>query len=189
MHLLEPFYDWRSFYIAEDDELSPFFGKSYSEFNFTHHIYDHYIHPQWDNIGSPTLFVKLLFADYHESYAIIELLGEWNDILHNDIMTLKRDFIDQLLEEGITKFILIGENVLNFHASDDCYYEEWFEDVGDGWIALLGFREHVLQEFSQVNADSYFVMGGRMNQIDWRTFSPSALYERIKAQVIKRLEF
>jgi len=30
---------------------------------------------------------------------------------------------------GDIQFILIGENVLNFHSSDDCYYEEWFQDV------------------------------------------------------------
>ena len=47
---------------------------------------------------------------------------------------------------GINKYILIGENILNFHYSDDSYYEEWFDDNGDnGWIVLLNFREHVLK--------------------------------------------
>ena len=41
---------------------------------------------------------------------------------------------------------MIGENVLNFHASDDCYYEEWFQEVEDGWIAAVNFRDHVLKE-------------------------------------------
>lgn len=50
----------------------------------------------------------------------------------------------------MNKFILIGENVLNYHSSDDCYYQEWFEEVEDGWIILLNFREHVLNEFKKI---------------------------------------
>ena len=92
MHTLEPYYNWRGLYCAEEDELSPFYNQEYSEFEFSNKIYDFYIHPQWDNIGSQTLFVKLLFAHYGEGYAIVELIGEWNDLLYNDIMFLKREF-------------------------------------------------------------------------------------------------
>jgi len=187
MHLLEPFYEWRTFYTAETDEYSPFFGREYSEFEFHNVVYDHYLHPQWDEIGSPTLFIKILYADYEEGVSIIELIGEWNDAIHNDIMTFKRDIVDHLLSQGIDKYILIGENVLNFHSSDDCYYEEWFEDIEDGWIALVGFRDHVIKEFSQVNVDSYFVLGGQINQTDWRTYRPMQLYEKIEGMVAKRL--
>ncbi len=28
-------------------------------------------------------------ADYQEQYMIIELIGEWNDAIENDIMSLK----------------------------------------------------------------------------------------------------
>ena len=187
MHALEPYYNWRNFYMAEEDPRSPFYDREYSEFHFTDHVYDHVIHPQWDNIGSATLFLKLLYVEYEQGFAIIELIGEWNDLLYNDIMTLKRDFIDILIQEGVDKFILIGENVLNFHSSDDCYYEEWFEDVEDGWISMLNFREHVLEEFSAVNADSYFVLGGKLNEVDWRTVEPELLFEIINNQVTKRL--
>ncbi|HVE60288.1 MAG TPA: hypothetical protein VNA26_00615, partial [Chitinophagaceae bacterium] len=78
MHTIEPFYNWRHLYMSEEDENSPFFGREYSEFEFTNSIYDHFIHPQWDDIGSPTLFMKIIFADYEEGFAVIELLGEWN---------------------------------------------------------------------------------------------------------------
>ena len=57
-------------------------------------------------------------------------MGEWNDAIHNDILEMKNDLINPLVNEGIRKFILIGENVLNFHASDDLYYEEWYEEMG-----------------------------------------------------------
>jgi hypothetical protein len=54
-------------------------------------------------------------VDYDSAYAIIELIGEWNDAIENDIMILKRDIIDVLIDQGVNQFILIGENVLNFH--------------------------------------------------------------------------
>ncbi|MFP5471761.1 MAG: hypothetical protein ACLGGV_09205, partial [Bacteroidia bacterium] len=165
MQDLEPYYHWRNLYTAEEDPRSPFFEKEYSEFFYTDKIYNHYIHPQWDSIGSSTLFLKLLYTDYEDGFAIIELIGEWNDLLYNDIMFLKRDFIDFLTHEGISKFILIGENILNFHSSDECYYEEWYEDVEDGWIALLNFRTHVLEDLRRSNIDSYFVLGGNLNQL------------------------
>lgn len=187
MHSIEPFYKWRDYYIASEDERSPFFGRIYSEFEFTDAIYDHLIHPQWDNIESTTLFIKLLMVDYDEGYAIIELIGEWNDLLYNDIMFLKRNIIDELIHEGINKFILIGENVLNFHYSDDSYYEEWFEDVEDGWISFLNFREHVLQDLAEANIDYYLVSGGKLNELSWRTYTPQNLFEKVKSLVQLRI--
>ncbi len=126
MHEIEPFYNWRQFYIAEEDEKSPFFGREYSEFEYTNQLYNFLIHPQWDEFGSLTLFMKIIFVDYDLKFCAMELLGEWNDALNNDIMILKRDIVEELQLHGIHKFVLIGENVLNFHYSDDSYYEEWF---------------------------------------------------------------
>ena len=188
MHLIEPFYLWRTDYIASEDPLSPFYEREYSEFEFQNSVYDFYIHPQWDTMGSPTLFIKILFVEYDEQFVIIELIGEWNDAIENDIMTFKRDIIDPLIDEGITKFILIGENVLNFHYSDDCYYEEWFDDVEDGWIALINFHDHVTKEFEKVNIDHYFAMGGELDDIEWRTYQPYQFYKKVNDLLTKRLE-
>lgn len=187
MHNIEPFYSWRYLYTAEEDPQSPFYEREYSEFEFTHSIYDHMIHPQWDEIESPTLFIKILYCDYEESWSIIELFGEWNDCINNDIMHLKRNVIEPIMEEGINKFVLIGENVLNFHSSDDCYYEEWFDEVDDGWIAALNFRKHVLDEFKNANIDSYLVSGGNLNEIGWRTLAPRQVYKLVDRLVTKRL--
>ena len=115
------------------------------------------------------------------------MIGEWNDTLYNDIMILKREFIDLLVDEGITKFILIGENILNFHSSDDSYYEEWFEDIEDGWIALINFRDHVLEEFASENIDQYFITGGDLDDLPWRTLNPSQLFTKVEKTVTKRL--
>lgn len=187
MHMIEPYWNWRYLYTAEDDGNSPFFGREYSEFEFTDKIYDHVIHPQWDNIGSPTLFIKIIFCDYDEGYVIIELIGEWNDCLYNDIMYLKRNIADHLIDNGVNKFVLIGENVLNFHASDECYYEEWFEDIEEGWIALMNIQEQVLYEMEMTNIDQYFVLGGALNEIDWRTRQPLHLFRKIEGLVEKRI--
>jgi hypothetical protein len=187
MHEIEPFFSWEHIYKAASDVRSPFYGNTYSEFEYSNQIYNYYIHPQWDDMGSPTLFIKILFADYEERYAIIELIGEWNDAINNDIMILKRDIIDVLIQEGVHKFILIGENVLNFHASDDSYYEEWFEDIEDGWVVFLGIREHVLEEFKKYNLDYYINFGGELNDIEWRTFKPHQLFSKIDKLMRNRL--
>lgn len=188
MHDLEPFYNWQHLYIASEDEESPFFGAEYSEFTYSKTVYNYYIHPQWDDIGSETLYIKVLFVEYEEKYAIIEMIGEWNDTINNDIMLLKRDIIDDMIFHGINKYILIGENVLNFHFSDDSYYEEWFEDVGaDGWIVFINFQEHVLRELKQANLDYYFISDGELNDFEWRKFSPGQVFGNISKIISKRL--
>lgn len=187
MHYVEPYYGWRGYYIASEDPSSPFYGREYSEFEFSNTIYNFYIHPQWDSFGSPTLFIKILFVDYDEKYAVIELIGEWNDAIENDIMKFKRDIIERLTEVGIEYFILIGENVLNFHYSDDCYYEEWFDDIENGWIAMVNFHEHVLREFQHIQIDHYINMSGELDDIEWRTFQPFQFFKKVRDLITKRI--
>ena len=188
MHNIEPFYKWRPFYISSEDERSPFYGKEYSEFEFTNKIYNYLIHPQWDDIGSETLFIKILFTEYEEKFCIIELIGEWNDAIGNDIMIFKRDIVDEIMRYGVNKFILIAENVLNFHSSDDSYYEEWFDDVGEGWITLLNTRKHVSQDMRKSNIDTYMIMDGQLNEVNWRTHTPQGLFNIVSKIVHNRLD-
>ncbi len=58
MHDIEPYYNWRHIYVASEDPQSPFYGREYSEFEFENTIYNYMLHPQWDNIGSETLYIK-----------------------------------------------------------------------------------------------------------------------------------
>jgi hypothetical protein len=187
MQDIEPFYNWRDLYVASEDERSPFYEREYSEFVYSNTIYNYYIHPQWDDFGSTTLYMKILYADYERGFAVMEFIGEWNDCLNNDIMFLKRDIAEAMIAQGINKFILIGENVLNFHASDDCYYEEWFQEVEDGWITALNFREHILKEFDKNNIDSYVLTGGELNNMNWRGYNPFQLLERVESIMSRRL--
>ena len=188
MHEIEPYYRWRDDYIASEDPLSPFVDTKYNEFEFDKQIYNYLIHPQWDFFGSQTLYLKVLYADYDLGFSIIEFIGEWNDALHNDIMTLKREIIELMVDEGLNKFILIGENILNFHSSDDCYYEEWFQDIEDGWIAGINFREHVISEFKRNNIDYYINLGGNLDDMAWRNLKPIQLFKNVERELSRRLE-
>lgn len=182
MHDIEPHFQWRDEYTSEEDARSPFFGRQYDEFQFSQKVYNYYIHPQWDAFGSSTLYLKIIFVDYIEQYAILELIGEWNDCLHNDIMFLKREVIDALIQEEIYKFILVCENVLNFHGDDDSYYEEWFEDINDeeGWVCLLNTLPHVEEEMQNTRLQSYVHFGGPFNDVNWRPQKPKTVYEAIE---------
>jgi hypothetical protein len=180
MHDIEPFYNWRHLYKAEYDERSPFYGRHYNTYEYTNKIYNYLIHPQWDSIDSDTLYIKLLFVDYAQHFAIIELFGEWNDAINNDIMFLKRNVIDELIYQGIRYFILIGENVLNFHSSDDSYYEEWYEDLeNEGWIMLINFRQHVLDEMKRSRLHHYLIWSDTLNDVFWRKTTPHILFSAL----------
>jgi hypothetical protein len=187
MHDIEPFYNWRHIYVSEEDGKSPFFGRVYSEFQFTQAIYNYYIHPQWDDFGSRTLYLKVLMADYEEHYAVIELFGEWNDAIENDIMEMKREVIDVFFAGGINKFILIAENVLNFHSGDRDYYEEWYDEVTDkeGWIVCLNMPEQTQSEFRHAKLNRFIEL---LEIENWRIYKPIHLFRKIDGQISNRLQ-
>ncbi len=192
MHDIEPHFKWRDRYIASEDERSPFHGRVYDEFRYTQKVYNYFIHPQWDEFGSQTLYTKILFVDYEEGYAIFEFIGEWNDCLHNDVSFLKRDIIDAMIPQGINKYILLCENVLNFHGSDNCYYEEWYDDIKEeqGWIVFLNTLEHVEAELKETQIQYYVNFGALFNNINWRPQKPKLLFNAVEALLqgdVKRL--
>tara|TARA_Y100000385_G_scaffold148534_1_gene154016 strand:- start:915 stop:1502 length:588 start_codon:yes stop_codon:yes gene_type:complete len=187
MHFVEPHYHWRPYYIASEDVLSPFHGRQYNEFEFTNKVYNFLLHPQWDFFGSQTLFLKILYVDYSDQVAVIEMIGEWNDAIENDIMHLKNEIIGPLIDLDINKFILIGENVLNFHYSDECYYEEWFDEINDGWIAMVNFHEHVIKELQSISLDQYLISGGELDEMEWRSHTPMQFFNKISSIVDRRL--
>lgn len=194
MHTIEPYYNWLKYYNPAKDARSPFFGKEYNYDQYSETIYGYYIDPAWDFMGSETLYIKVLFADYEKGFAVLELIGEWNDAINNDIMHLKRNVIDLMVGEGINQFILIGENVLNFHGSDDSYYEEWFEDVEDaclpdrqGWIAAVSFPDFIQNEFRKYKIDVYVNMGGTLQINQWRTLQPEVFYDLVSKLIQRRL--
>lgn len=187
MQNIEPFFNWRHLYTAEEDPQSPFFEREYNEFEYSQTVYNYYIHPQWDEFGSRTLYMKVLFIDYEQHYVIIELLGEWNDAIENDIMTLRRNITDLMYKQGIFKFILIAENVLNFHSSDDSYYEEWHEQIEDenGWITVLNMPQQSQYDFRRARLTNYVEM---IELPQWRTMKPEVVFQLIDEEMGRRLD-
>ncbi|MEX1202208.1 MAG: hypothetical protein WEA59_03110 [Ferruginibacter sp.] len=187
MQNIEPYYNWRHMYTSEEDKNSPFFGRTYSEFEYSHTLYNYYIHPQWDEFGSKTLYMKIIFADYEMQFVIIELLGEWNDAIENDIMTLRRDITDILYKKGIIQFIFIAENVLNFHSSDDSYYEDWHQQLEDdnGWIVILNMPEQSKYDFKKARLTQYIEL---LEMEQWRTLKPELIHKTIQQLMNKRLD-
>jgi hypothetical protein len=187
MQDIEPYYNWRHMYAAEEDAKSPFYKRVYNEFQYTMQVYNYYIHPQWDEMGSNTLYIKVLFADYEQHYAIIEMLGEWNDAIENDVMTLRRNVTDKMYRDGIYKFILIGESVLNFHSSDDSYYEEWHEQIEDdrGWVVLINLPEQSKHDFKKARITNYIEM---IELPQWRTLKPEIIFGLIDEEMGRRLD-
>lgn len=188
MHEIEPYYSWLKYYDSSEDEYSPFHGKEYNYDLYTDVIYNYYIDPAWDFMGSETLYIKLLYVNYDLGLCILEFIGEWNDAINNDIMHLKRNIIDYFTGYGINKYILVGDHIFNFHGSDDCYYEEWYEDMEEGWIAAVNFREFILREWENYNIDSYLISGGTLQIENWRTFHPLQLYEKVENLIHRRIE-
>lgn len=187
MQDIEPFYNWQHIYISEEDEKSPFYGRSYSQFEYTQTVYNYYIHPLWDDFGSRTLYLKVLITDYDEKYAVIEMIGEWNDAIENDIMELKREVLEKLMDEGIFKFILITENVLNFHSDGKDYYEELHEEVTDqnGWVVCLNMPEQTQYDFKQAHLNQFI----ELKELDnWRIYRPFHLFKKIDSDLTNRLE-
>lgn len=180
MHELIPHSGWQTHYIADEDINSPLYNNQGAPDNgYYHRMYDFIIHPEWDYIGCETLFVKLIFVDYSQGFAVIELLGEWNDTIHNDIMEFKRRLVDSMIEQGIDKFLLICDNLLNFHGAEDHYYEEWSQETSNGWIVFLNVREQIEQELINTRLGNYIWFGKRFILTSWRVQDPLALCQNI----------
>ena len=184
MHNIEPFYLWRDIYNSEYDENALNYGEVYSEFHYSNRVYNYLIHPQWDSFGSDTLFYKLLYADYEQEFCVIELIGEWNDAINNDIMVFKTELINHLVDCGIQHFAIIMENVLNFHADGNDYYQEWKDDV-EGGIYFINALPHVNEEMQAYNLQHYISFGGDLDDVNWRKNKPDQLLEILETKYLE----
>ena len=111
------------------------------------------------------------------------MIGEWNDAIINDSMTLKRNIIDVMIKQKIYKYIFITENVLNYHSGGDEYYEEWYDDIKDegGYIVFLNLPESSQYDFVRGKRRHYV----QLNEvIEWRTMKPNLLVEKIEGQML-----
>ena len=63
------------------------------------------------------------------------------------------------------------------------------DEIQDGWIVAINFHKHVLQEMQQISLDQYLIWGGELDNLDWRTYKPHILIEKIENIVNKRLGY
>jgi hypothetical protein len=60
---------------------------------------------------------------------------------------------------------------LNFHSSDDSYYEEWYEQVKDdgGWVVVLNMPAQSQYDFKRSRLTNYVAL---IDLPQWRTMKP-----------------
>lgn len=183
MHTIEPFYGWLHLYSQDQDANNPFHETVHSEFFYDRQIYEYLAHPQWDTIESESLLVKILYADYETGYAIIELIGEWNDLYEHDFRLLCVNCLTYLADAGVSRFILISENVFNVYLQDDDYYAAMTEELEDGWICLFRARPHVLDEFQRYGLGAYLYWNMEFDAVVWRKMMPWNMYRLIQNRI------
>jgi hypothetical protein len=76
---------------------------------------------------------------------------------------------------------------MNFHGSDDSYYEEWFDEVEDGWIAAVSFPQFVQDEWKKYGIDNYINTGGTLQIDKWRTMLPLNFFDVVDKLIQRRL--
>ena len=187
MHEIEPFYGWLGFYSNEADPYSPYQDADHNAFDLDKGVYEYLAHPLWDAFGSDGMLLKILYADYETGYAIIELFGVWNDLIQNDYRLLSENFFTFMIDAGISKFVLIAENILNIYLDADDYYEALHEELEDGWTCLIRARAHVIAEIEEYEIGRYFFWSEELDALNWRKLKPWDLYGLVEAKMPKLL--
>jgi len=189
LHYIEPYYGWLNLYNHEQDNRSPFHQVEHNMFYFDRSINNIPAHPLWDDIGSESLLVKILFADYCKGYAIIELFGEWNDLFDNDYKLLAENCLTYLIDHGITRFILVCENVFHIYLQEDDYYQALQEELGfEGWICTLRIRDNVWEEMESYGISPFFYRNPLLDEMPWRKLKPVQLFKLIEERMCKLLD-
>lgn len=185
---IEPYYGWRHIYNNDLDAASPFHEVEHNLFAYDRRIYTFNAHPQWETIESESLLVKILYANYERGCAIIELLGEWNDLFQNDFKLLCENCLTFLSDAGVDKFILICENVFNAYLDADDYYEAFGDEIEEGWMCLFRARPNVLEEFDRYNISQYFYWNPQFDGLRWRKLKPWALFQLVEESMRRALK-
>lgn len=181
---IEPFYGWQHLYQTEKDTLSPFYEVTHSEFYYDRFVNGIPMHPQWEDFGSESLLCKIIYANYKVGFAIIELVGEWNDLFENDYKLFAENCLTYLVDNGIDKIVLICENVFHIYLQDDDYYDAMQEEMGEeGWICLLKPREEVVEEMTQYHILDYFFWSQILDEVNWRALNPLEILKRIEGRM------
>ena len=185
---IEPYYGWLGYYDPELDTRNPFgLRDAEAPDDAARYLYTFEANPRWESIGSESLLAKVLYANYDEHFAVIELMGEWNDLFENDWRLLTENCLDWMLEQGITQFILLCENVFHIYLDSDDYYEAFAERNADVWVCLLRAREEVLAELERYRLSGYFYWNSQFDDLRWRKMKPWELFAQVKSSMDRLL--
>jgi hypothetical protein len=91
-----------------------------------------------------------------------------------------------MMQDGIYKFILIGEHVYNFHNGDRDYYEELYDELADeiGWAVMVNLHPAAQYDFLQKKLNRYIEL---MEIAPWRTYKPEDFFQLIDQKINQRL--
>lgn len=72
--------------------------------------------------------------------------------------------------------------MLNFHGSDDCYYEAIYEDISEemGWMAFVNTLPHVEEEMVNTHIQYYAYLGANLSDVNWRRYKPKQILQLIE---------
>ncbi|MEM6260878.1 MAG: hypothetical protein AAGI38_00110 [Bacteroidota bacterium] len=187
LHDIEPFFGWLNLYSHEIDPNSPFYQVEHNQFYYDRSMNRIPVHPLWDFIGSESLLVKILYANYDQHYAIVELFGEWNDLFENDYKLLAENCLTYFIDAGINRFIFICENVFHGYFESDDYYEALQDELEDGWICMIRPRHGLWEEMEAYNLTSYFFHSPLIDDLNWRKLKPHQLFGAVTSRLPKLL--
>ena len=74
--------------------------------------------------------------------------------------------------------------MFNFHGSDDCYYEEWYEEIKDeqGSIFFINMQKPVMDEIKLFGIQHFVNLGPDFQDINWRKMNPMDLMEFVASK-------
>ena len=80
--------------------------------------------------------------------------------------------------DSISEVIHLGKSVGTSKARN--YYEEWYNEIYKGWITLINFKQHVLNEMNKISLHKF--MNQKTKWVNWRTFNPNQLHKLIEKE-------
>jgi hypothetical protein len=97
-------------------------------------------------------------------------------------MLLKRYVLEPFESESIHKFILIAENVLNFHSDGTDYYDELSQELREsgGWVVCLNMPYQSEIEFKQAGNHHFIEL---YNIPEWRSYRPFHLLRKVESLI------
>ena len=77
--------------------------------------------------------------------------------------------------------------MLNFHSSDDSYYEDWRESVIEegGWVVIVDMPSQSQHDFKKARLTNYVAL---LDFPQWRTLKPELVFQQVDDWMIRQLQ-